>query len=76
MGCNPHRLVRHADGIAIGVKQAKAINIIQQEAHEIKASITKIKGLARTHAEEERRSATRREIDRLMTETRSVCRSY
>jgi hypothetical protein len=34
MGVYVHRLVRHADGIRLGLSKAKAINIIQQEAHE------------------------------------------
>jgi hypothetical protein len=57
-----HRLVWHADSAIGGLSKAKAINIIQRLAK--KASITKIKGLADTHAEEkEGRNAKKIEID-------------
>jgi hypothetical protein len=48
--------------------KAKAINIIQREAHEDQ-SVTKIKGLADTHAEEESRM-TLVEIDILADDGR------
>jgi hypothetical protein len=51
--------MEHADGIAIGVKEkrseANAIHILQREAHEdLKRPLQWSKGLADTHAEEEK----------------------
>jgi hypothetical protein len=58
--------------LRLGLSKAKAINIIQREAHEdSKRPLQRSKGLARTHAEEGKKERNaKKEIDRLADDGR------